>query len=200
MPCDGNKNFPPQTYGRANNQGNSASEANKQKWQELRDKKIIPSYWTDNFMKNEGNAMTAILYNHCPGRFSSKAGKLDRNGKPQGGMVYDCERCRTLRQWREKYNEGKKRQKVLKERKEIRDNNYNDFFRKNEDAMLDWAGKPSGKERKCRKRATNATPRTETNPHALDAIQGKKTSSKNGKTTKKTRKSNDSNTGGGSKD
>ena len=150
-------------------------------------------------MKNEGNAMKAILFNHCGGRYSSKAGKLV-NGKPQGGMVYKCERCRTLRQWREKYNEGKPRQKVLKERKEIRDNNYNDFFRKNEDAMLDWAGKPSGKERKCRQRATNATPRTETNPHALDAIQGKKTSSKNGKTTKKTRKSNDSNTGGGSKD
>ena len=97
---------------------------------------------------------------HCDPRLVENLNKKDENGDPIQDLVYDCERCRRLILWRNRYNEGMPRRKTLKLREDDFNAEYNEKRLKNKDADKTWAGIPEGAERKTPKIVYKGIPRT----------------------------------------
>ena len=152
-------------YGKANNQGNTKDKDKDDK---------------------EGDMEEAIIENACEGRWVLIPNKKDKFGCTQRVKVHDCNRCSRLWKWKEKFDAGKARKKVLVERSRSWEKDYKAYRIKNPDAKDDWGGKPNGVKRKSPPMKFDRKPRTQTNSKAFDKVNVRKEkSSENVKDSKK---------------
>ena len=166
--------------GKANNQGNTAQKGSK-------------------FFK-EGDLEEAILEKACEGRWITIPNKKDKFGCPARVQIHDCKRCRRLWEWKAKFDAGKARKKVLRNRAKIWEKKLKQYRLKNPDAKHDWGGKPKGEKRKSPHMKFDRKPRVDTNKKAYDRVNASKEKSsetvKDRKKRAKKKNDNDSKRGG----